>query len=290
MTRKTAQVAPILEVERKRFHQALLLGPLTQKEGVPAIADRSSRTSVTIAKQILEQLGASRETDKQSGQSLGSDFERICRDYLVSTFDQLSHLRPGRWKFLPDDSSDFTIEDCEQYAHLKELEQVAKEHPKVRALLGNDYTVKPDLLVLRMPEPDCEIDRIQPFLSERLAQFAAIRERVSSMPILHASISCKWTLRSDRAQNARTEALNLMRNRKGRVPHIAVVTAEPLPGRLASLALGTGDIDCVYHFALEELQNAVETAGSDDSKELLSTMVEGKRLKDISDLPLDLAI
>ncbi len=37
---------------------------------------------------------------------------------------------------------------------------------------------------------------------------------------------------SDRAQNTRSEALNLIRNRKGRLPHIVVVTEEPSPSRL----------------------------------------------------------
>ena len=69
-----------------------------------------------------------------------------------------------------------------------------------------------------------------------------------------------------------------------------MVTAEPLPSRLASLALGTGDIDCVYHFALPELREAVEASGAEDSIEMLRILIEGKRMKDISDLPLDLAV
>ena len=100
-------------------------------------------------------------------------------------------------------------------------------------------------------------------------------------------------MRSDRAQNSRTEALNLIRNRKGNLPHIVVVTGEPLPSRLASLALGTGDLDCVYHFALYELIDAVREYGSqgrEDIVETLENLVEGKRLKDISDLPLDLSV
>ena len=97
-------------------------------------------------------------------------------------------------------------------------------------------------------------------------------------------------MRSDRAQNSRTEALGLIRNRKGHLPHIAVITGEPLPSRLASLALGTGDIDCLYHFALYELIEAVKQTGAEDSIELMNILIEGKRLKDISDLPLDLAI
>ena len=74
------------------------------------------------------------------------------------------------------------------------------------------------------------------------------------------------------------------------MPHIAVVTGEPLPSRLASIALGTGDIDCVYHFALPELIAGVEKLGNDDSANLVKIMVEGRRLKDITDLPLDLAV
>ena len=111
-----------------------------------------------------------------------------------------------------------------------------------------------------------------------------------SPALLHAVGSAKWTLRSDRAQNVRTEALNLIRNRKGHLPHIVLVTGEPMPGRIASAALGTGDLDCVYHFALTELREAIVSVGSDDSLELLDTMIQGKRLKDIADLPLDLAV
>ncbi len=48
--------------------------------------------------------------------------------------------------------------------------------------------------------------------------------------------------------------------------------------------------DCVYHFALYELIEAVNEVGSEDANEILETLVQGKRLKDISDLPLDLAV
>jgi hypothetical protein len=69
-----------------------------------------------------------------------------------------------------------------------------------------------------------------------------------------------------------------------------IVTAEPLPTRIATLALGTGDIDCVYHFALPELKTAIESVNNQDQLDMLMTMVEGRRLRDISDLPFDLAI
>jgi len=71
---------------------------------------------------------------------------------------------------------------------------------------------------------------------------------------------------------------------------VIVVTAEPLPSRIASIALGTGDIDCVYHFALPELTSSLRELDYRDAKEMLEIMVSGRRLKDISDLPLDLAV
>ncbi len=67
------------------------------------------------------------------------------------------------------------------------------------------------------------------------------------------------------------------------------MTADPLPTRLAALALGTGDLDCVYHFALPELiESTLETARG-DQYDMLKTLVDGQRLRDISDLPFDLA-
>jgi hypothetical protein len=67
------------------------------------------------------------------------------------------------------------------------------------------------------------------------------------------------------------------------------VTAEPLPTRLAALALGTGDLDCVYHFALPELKKAIEEIQNEDQLDMLMMLIEGRRLRDMSDLPFDLA-
>jgi hypothetical protein len=53
--------------------------------------------------------------------------------------------------------------------------------------------------------------------------------------------------------------------------------------------MGTGDIDCVYHFALTELVEVLKEQER-ETLELVETMIEGNRLSDISDLPLDLII
>lgn len=149
--------------------------------------------------------------------------------------------------------------------------------------------IKPDVIISRKPETDKAINVRELLVDDRTATKSSLRASSGSKPILHASISCKWTIRSDRVQNVRAEAMNLIRNRKGSLPHAVAVTAEPLPSRLASLCLGTGDLDCVYHVALYELIEAVEECGYEDAAVTLQDLYVGKRLKDISDLPLDLA-
>ncbi len=171
---------------------------------------------------------------------------------------------------------------------MSDVSKMVKQHEELRIIFG-DYIVTPDIVVCRKPVSDQAINRTETLLEEKeTADHTPLRSANSAADILHASVSCKWTIRSDRSQNARTEGLNLVRNRKGKTPHIVVVVGEPMPGRIASLAYGTGDIDCVYHFALRELTAAA--ANNDSDSDLLNSLVSGRRLRDISDLPFDLSI
>lgn len=229
--------------------------------------------------------------EKISGQTLGKQFEMLTMEFLQATFPYLQNLYPGKWSILQlGNNNKLKTSDFEQYEHLAYLSALTAENAQLAAALGNDYLVAPDVVVYRELYEDAEINQNQCIVDNNVSKMADIRKNNGGKPLLHASVSAKYTMRSDRAQNSRTEALNLIRNRKGHLPHIVVVTAEPMPNRLASLALGTGDIDCVYHFALYELIRAVKEVGSEDAIELLDTLVSGKRLKDISDLPLDLAV
>ena len=229
--------------------------------------------------------------EKISGQTLGKQFEMLTMEFLQATFPNLQNLYPGKWSILQlGNNNKLKTSDFEQYEHLAYLSALTAENAQLAAALGNDYLVAPDVVVYRELFEDDEINQNQCIVDNDVSKMADIRKVNGGKPLLHASVSAKYTMRSDRAQNSRTEALNLIRNRKGHLPHIVVVTAEPMPNRLASLALGTGDIDCVYHFALYELLRAVKEVGSEDAIELLDTLVSGKRLKDISDLPLDLAV
>lgn len=285
-------ISPEFEEARKSFHAALLKATLTTNAaGVVSNADSGNRASIAIAKGIAHLLKAETIGDRIAGQTSGNQFEGICADFVRETFLKLGHLRPGKWDVRQVTGRNrLEIARYEQYAHLVALDLAAKANPALAAALGSDYTITPDIVVSRQTENDSEINASAFLVDDNVALHASLRARNNGQPLLHASISCKWTIRSDRAQNARSEALNLVRNRKGRLPHVVVVTAEPTPSRLASIALGTGDIDCVYHFALYELSETINALGMNDAADMLEVMVEGKRLKDISDLPLDLAI
>ncbi len=259
--------------------------------GAMSNSDSNNETSKAIADLIAQQTGFGKCKKRPDGQTLGDLFEGHVSRFIESVFPKLRHLRPGTWRFpAPGNRKSAGFFEFEQYAHLKELNELVKTSRRIQASLGNDYVIAPDIVVVRDPPTDAEINAHEMIVDATTGALASLRADLGAKPFFHASISCKWTLRSDRAQNARSEALNLIRNRKGRAPHIAVVTAEPLPSRIASLALGTGDLDCVYHFALPELRSALSGHTRGDSKELLEIMIEGKRLKDISDLPLDLAV
>lgn len=283
---------------RFHFHERLFeTNTLTlTKAGVASNADTSSRGSKAIAGKIVDILVDEHHhtvntVDKISGQTLGKQFELLTMEFLQETFPHLQNLRPGQWSILQlGNNNRLKTSDFEQYEHLAYLSALTAENAQLAAALGNDYLVAPDVVIYRNLYEDEEINAEQYIVDDKIGRMADIRKSNGGKPLLHASVSAKYTMRSDRAQNSRTEALNLIRNRKGHLPHIVVVTAEPMPNRLASLALGTGDIDCVYHFALYELIRAVKDVGSEDAVETLETLVQGKRLKDISDLSLDLAV
>lgn len=280
---------------REKYHKALTeKGVLSvSADGVASNADSSNAPSKAIAKLVAERLNAPVGI-KVKGQTAGTLFEQITMQFISDTFPHLQHLRPGNWTVLNlGNQNAIKTWDFSQYEHLAYLSQLMADNRQLSTMLGNDYMVAPDVVVYRDLYEDSEINQGRVFINEDICKMADLRKSNGGKPILHASVSAKWTMRSDRAQNSRTEALNLIRNRKGHLPHIVVVTGEPLPSRLASLALGTGDLDCVYHFALYELMDAVKEYGANGREDIIETLqnlVDGKRLKDISDLPLDLSV
>lgn len=295
--------ASLISRLRREYHEALLADVIRIRKNSkkqtesPNFADSSSASSSAIAWSILNQLGGSDDHNNLSDQTIGKRFEEKTRDFLEKSFGTLQHLRPGKWSYLVGEKK-ISISEFDQYEHLGAWADFVKQLEKQDAFLassfGGGYIVKPDIVIVRTPVSDGEINKSKVGMivgKDEFASYTPLRaSNFKGRDILHASISCKWTIRSDRSQNARTEALNLIRNRRGHLPHIIAVTAELMPTRLITLALGTGDIDCVYHFAFQELRRAVSEVGNDEQREAFENLMQGRRLRDISDVPFDLAM
>lgn len=313
--------------------------------GTVNVADVSNYVSSRIGWEWGRRLPGSFHAKAIKGQTAGDRFTSEIRAFLERGITLCQDLRKTDWRYTFEETTRkgskpknprIKASAFAQYLHLSKIKETFEKRPDLEAVFGSDYIVEPDIVVFSSPfsvetiggRPQEQVATFSPLLSDAIAGGA---------PLLHASVSCKLTIRSDRAQNARLEALNLIRTRKGRVPNIAFVTAEPLPSRITSLALGTGDVDCIYHAGLYELVDAVEAAiafGADKlppeenggalrmdfggaleaepeneedadagaaeatptrsglvrQRDRLKSMIDQGRLRDISDLVLDLLI
>lgn len=278
---------------RRRYHQQICAQLLGLRGGVLNNADRASKTSTNLAQRLARNIGQPLHSGPPSEQTAGKIFTDLTEDFLEEAFELLRHIAPREWQFSTKQGR-VGIAAYDQYEHLTALQEaiksLSKNQPKLAAALGGDYLIAPDIVVGKSPVSDETINSRDVLLpsAPEVARLTPFRKANTTQMTLHAIVSCKWTIRSDRAQNVRTEALNLIRLRKGGTPHIVAVIAEPMPTRIASLALGTGDIDCVYHMALPELRAATRDSRNADQEEMLNTLVTGRRLRDIADLPFDL--
>jgi hypothetical protein len=226
--------------------------------GKPNTADGDSAQSVAIATEVLSILGVSGSAP--GGQTAGTHLEDGVRDFLSS---RLPAVDPSRnWRV----DRRRLITHFRQYEHLARLERLVEEDETdtLRVEIGQDYLIAPDVTV------GLDVGEDQPFL--------------------HAAVSCKFTIRSDRVQNIRHEGVILTRHRRGRQPHIVTVTAEPLPSRLAAICRGTGEVDAVYHVCLPELSQAVDTVGNNEQRSKLDEVTSQRRLFDLHDLVAHLTV
>ncbi|GAB4061414.1 NgoMIV family type II restriction endonuclease [Catellatospora paridis] len=243
-----AWLIPLLGYRKATQKQTQVCTQLFGEAHAPNIADASSATSTRIAGVAYKILGISQtgvadlskadEPDDDDAEettrpkrkkSTGVTLEHLIRDDLA---EALVKAAPDRdWKAVCGRRAS----SYQQFSHLDALHRLFTDNPALRSTVGQDYQVQTDVCI-GLPHHDGSAD------------------------LLHAAVSSKWSLRSDRAQNVRHEFATLVRNRRGRLPHLVLVTAEPLPTRLLSIARGTGDIDAVYHLLFDEIAKGVETS------------------------------
>ncbi|MET7892354.1 NgoMIV family type II restriction endonuclease [Streptomyces mirabilis] len=218
---------------------------------VPNNADSDSDRSKLLAKHTLEALGVAPDVVlPDAPDNLGPPLEHAVCDHLKTA---LPAAAPERvWHV----DHKVTVADFAQYEHLDRVAKAMRENTTLRVDLGRDYLIKPDVTV-GITYPTAE---------------------TGTRPHLHAAVSCKWTIRSDRVQNVRHEFLQMIRHRRGRLPHLMMVTAEPMPSRLASIARGTREADAIYHVAFDALKTAVAEVGNAKQRDDLSEIIEQGRL------------
>lgn len=233
----------------------------------PNLADLNSRPSTQIAGDVYWALDIpeDRETTFDIGSLEGGPDFAVQEDLSADDVEKPvrsagTRLEEGLRKDIEkhllsiDPRRGWTVErkgdvaDFEQYKHMKLVRDFRKKDATFRQLSGHSYLVKTDVRV-GVPNPD-----------------------PSRLPLLHACVSSKLTIRSDRAQNVKAEFDVLSRIKNGRQPHFTVVTAEPLPSRLASIAEGYGALDAMYHLLYEEVDEALrrlsKKAGSKLAKQM----------------------
>lgn len=257
-----------------------------------------------LPKPFREERGSISSRKPPGAVAKGNEFERAIRQYLVETYQELitSVFCPG--DYLIETKNNQSLEKFSQYSHLdwqmrelsllKEIAEADTPGPfseKARMILNecphgqpNSYQTSPDITISRSP---IIVPVDETGLSPDNHLFTAFEQK----PTLLAICSAKWTLRSDRAQNSRSEVSYLEKERRGHKCRFVVVTAETTPSIISSIALGN-EVDCTYHIALPELLEAARTVHGETDQRVrdLENLIATRRLKDVFDLPFDLAV
>jgi hypothetical protein len=227
----------------------------------PNTSDSNDDLSIELGRALFDQLGVPR--DKVAPTDPGTDMEERIIDYL-------KNVRPD----LRIEGSWAATRFC-QYEHLDVFPRFRKNFGDVRPtltvlatrLLAADLgparrRIERELtkLAARTDEQAVLVDNLAEQMPEEsllnIDIAVAIRHEGRSDE-LAVALSSKWSLRTDRAQDCVSQGNKLVAQRRGRMPHFAVVTIEPRPSMLRILADGSGAVDFVYHLDLPALTASI---------------------------------
>jgi hypothetical protein len=234
-----------------------------KNDGNPNTSDNNDKQSIRLGLALFRELGVA---DGSPGpDDPGAELEKAVRA-------DLARLRPDLFVRSPGSAPDF-----EQYEHLAVLstfkQAMAKAPADVASLVESLETLPPGRernaalrkartvadRAARQQEAVVALLRDMPEESLlRIDLTVASPGRVGK-PRLEVALSAKWSLRTDRAQDCVSQGAKLVSQRRGRMPHFAVITMEPRPAMLRILADGSGAVDCVYHLDLAALERALRS-------------------------------
>ncbi len=279
------------------------------RDGRPNTSDSSQPHSVEIGLAFFEKIGVPKGSGAGKVDKLWN--QRMVEDLRYQLREVAPHLVV---------ESESSPHEFEQYAHLKALRELSEDLSSEVELalsgLKEDVTDRYEDLdrigAARIAELVDALDRAQSAaevrrrsLADLLGDESLLRLDVavnrpapvpnpSKIPHLVAGFSLKWSLRTDRLQDPRTQGAKMASLRRGRMPHFAAVTMEPRPYMLGRMGRGSGDLDCVYHLHLPALMLAVNEVYKGKParvkmRDMFNRMVEQRRLLDYDDLVAYLA-
>lgn len=259
----------------------------------PNTSDAGDPGSLELGRALFEELGV--PTDKEGGNDPGARLEEAIQ----------ADLQPMRPDLVIQRSR--SALEFEQYAHLRVFPAFKKGHveaaPTIEKLLSMAEQLPPSALTTRLKsslmsayttfaEQDSISERLKLYMPEESLlnlDLTCALEAEGRESLLRLGLSSKWTLRTDRAQDCVSQGSKLASQRRGPMPHYAVITMEPRPAMLKILADGSGSVDYVYHLDLPALVRAMEKLKSRKRKGwspgvTFDRLMNQGRLRDYDDL------
>jgi hypothetical protein len=270
--------------------------------GKPNTSDKTKADSVALGFAMFDALGVPRDTAGLD--ETGLPFaQKVAADLTA----RLSAAERGLVV-----APEGVVNRFQQYRHVGALADIAAEPSPAFTKAWRRLTAEarkriatPPSAVTRLEQLIADVESATTAEAERrrkaLAEVGAesllkldvtvARTEPNRLPELEIGLSLKWSLRTDRAQDCRSQGAKLSALRRGRMPHFAAVTMEPRPYMLNLLGGGSGDVDCVYHLHLPALQAAIdEVYGSKTDKTSqrivagFQRLVEQRRVRDYDEL------
>lgn len=236
------------------------------KNGNPNTSDNNDKFSIELGRAMFEEMGV--PEGQVVGDDPGAEMElAIVRDLQPYRPDLMIRRGPSALAF-------------EQYAHLRVFPEFRQGHlsaaPQVERLQRLARALPPSSPAMKLQaalsaaeavfeEQDRMSERLKLYMPEESLLNLDITcgsEQQDMEPVLRLGLSSKWSLRTDRAQDCVSQGSKLASQRRGPMPHYAVITMEPRPAMLKILADGSGSVDYVYHLDLPALTRAMEAARS----------------------------
>jgi NgoMIV restriction enzyme len=268
------------------------------RDGRANTSDASEAFSIELGQALFDAMGVQPGTvppaslDKQMSRKLAADLKMQLsgRDLVVesektlNSFDQFRHV--GVIRDLKPETSPAVTRSVKRLKQF--VERRIQSPPKDAQRRSELFESLENALAIEVENRRRIIEEIG---EEALLglDVTASRSRIGALPHLEMGLSLKWSLRTDRAQDCRSQGAKMAALRRGPMPHFAAVTMEPRPYMLRILGGGSGEVDCVYHLDLPALTAAIETTTKGNPRrretaEIFRKLVDQRRLRDYDEL------